>query len=130
MLKENEFSNVFYVGFIPRNEFRYMLNKANVSVSIFAQDTVNNINCASGKLFESLFEGTPILTSENPPLKRICNEYKVGVSTNNFREGILELEKNYEYYCRNVEVYTENIDVDDRIDSLVKKLRKKIGKGR
>lgn len=122
MLEEKKYSNVFYVGFIPRNELRYILSRSKISVSIFAQDTVNNINCASGKFFEGLFEGTPMLTSENPPLKRICTEYKVGVSTKNFTDGILELEKNYDYYCNNVEKFTNRLDVKGRIDELAEKL--------
>ncbi|HHV99396.1 MAG TPA: glycosyltransferase family 4 protein [Clostridiaceae bacterium] len=118
MLQDENITNVFYEGFIQRNELRYMFSRAKVSVSAFAQDTVNNINCASGKLYESLFEGTPILTSENPPLKRICSDYGVGVSNNNFKEGILELEKNYNYYRNNVYEYIKNIDVNSRIDKL------------
>ena len=126
MLKEENITNVFYIGFIPRNELRYMLNRAAISVSIFAQDTVNNIYCASGKLFESLFEGTPVLTSENPPLKRICKEYKVGISTNNFTKGILQLKNNYEYYKKNVQKYIKSLDVGARIDFLAKTIKEKM----
>lgn len=126
LIKDRSLNNIFYLGFIPRNEWRYLLNRANISVSVFAQDTVNNIYCASGKLYESLFEGTPILTSENPPLKLICNEYKVGVSNINFEEGILELNKNYNYYCKNVQTYIGTLDIKERIDTLVNIINKKI----
>jgi hypothetical protein len=126
MLKEKNIFNVTYIGFIPRNEWRYLLHKANISVSAFTQDTVNNKNCASGKIYESLFEGTPILTSENPPLKRICTEYGVGVSDNNFYKGIKELEKNYEYYCKKVKDYTNTIDLEKRIDLFANTLKERI----
>lgn len=126
MLNKNKFYNISYLGFVPRNEWRYILSKSHISVSAFAQDTVNNINCASGKLYESLFEGKPILTSTNPPLKRICNDYKVGVSNDNFLEGILELEKNYDNYCENVESYVNTLDYEGRISVLVEMLKEKI----
>lgn len=126
MLKEKQYSNIFYVGFISRSELRYMFNKAHISVSIFAKDYLNNIYCASGKLYESLFEGTPILVSDNPPLKRICKDFKVGVSTNEFTKGIIELKKNYDYYCENVQTYTSRIDVKGRIDNLARALKKRI----
>jgi len=126
LIKGRSFNNVFYLGFIPRNEWRYMLNRANISVSVFAQDTVNNINCASGKLYESLFEGTPILTSENPPLKLICNEFKVGVSNNCFEKGILELNHNFNFYCKNVQTYIKTLNTKERIYTLIKIINEKI----
>lgn len=126
MLKKYGYTNVYYLGFVPRSELRYLFRKADISVSIFQQDTVNNKYCASGKLYESLFEGTPVLTSENPPLKRLCDEKKIGVSTSNFKEGILELEKNYDFYYKNVISFTKSLDVKDRIDILVKNLREKM----
>lgn len=126
IMKKKGYSNIYYLGFIPRHELRYLFHKADVSVSIFQQDTVNNIYCASGKLFEGLFEGTPVLTSENPPLKRLCNEHKIGVSTSNFKDGILELERNYDYYYKNVILFTNSLDVKGRIDILAEQLVKKI----
>jgi len=126
MLGENDYNNIFYVGFVPRNEWRFLLNRADASVSAFSQDTVNNIYCASGKLYESLFEGTPIITTENPPLKRICEDYGVGISNNNFKESIIELEKNCEEYRVNVKQYVANINIKKRIDVLAEKINCKI----
>lgn len=126
MITKKEFSNIFYLGFIPRDEWRYILQRSHISVSAFDQDTVNNIYCASGKLYESLFEGKPILTSTNPPLKRICNDYRVGISTDNFLEGILELEKHYDEYCKNVEQYIATLNYEDRINALAEKIKEKL----
>jgi len=128
ILQEKGFLNISYLGFIPRNEWRYILSRSHISVSAFAQDTVNNIYCASGKLYESLFEGKPILTSTNPPLKRICNRYKIGISTDNFLEGILELEKGYDEYCEKVESYINAINYEKRIDVLAEGIENSIRK--
>lgn len=128
MIEKNSYNNVKVLGFIPRNEWRYILSKSHISVSVFSQDTVNNINCSSGKLYESLFEGKPVLTSTNPPLKRICNLYGVGISTDDFRSGILQLEANYDEYRNNVKLYIENLDYHGRIDRLVEQLKEKIRK--
>ncbi|WP_313126486.1 hypothetical protein [Proteiniclasticum ruminis] len=122
LLEDNNINNVTYIGFISRAELRYMLKNASISVSIFSQDTVNNINCASGKLFESLFEGTPVLTSENPPLKRVCIDYGVGISTNNFYDGIIKLRENYSYYCSNVNDYVRKIEFSNRVGNLSRAL--------
>lgn len=126
MLCKSGIKNVTYIGFIQRDELRYMLKKASISVSIFAQDTFNNVYCASGKLFESLFEGTPVLTSENPPLKRVCNDYGIGISTNDFKQGIIHLRSNYDYYHQNVKYYIGTIDVKERIEKLARTLKCKL----
>ena len=42
--------NIHYLGFIDRSELKYILENSYISVSIFPMDTLNNINCASGKL--------------------------------------------------------------------------------
>lgn len=125
-IEENNYSNISYLGFIPRNEFRYLLSRSKVSISAFSQDTINHKYCASGKVYESLFEGLPILTTENPPLKRLCEEHGVGVSTNNFIKGLQLLKDNYEEYSNNVRNYSSNINYNDRIKQLTEKLREAI----
>jgi hypothetical protein len=122
VLNENNFENINYVGFIPRSEWKYLLNKANISVVAFAMDVVNNIYCASGKMYESLFEGTPILTSENPPLKRICSEFSVGVSRSSFTEGILELESKFKFFKKNSLNFKNLVDYEGRIERLANEI--------
>jgi glycosyltransferase involved in cell wall biosynthesis len=126
MIKNRNFENIFYLGFIPRNEWRYLLNQAKISVSAFAKNSVNNKYCASGKLYESLFEGTPVLTSDNPPLKRLCNNYNIGISTVDFTKGILELEKKYDFYCNNVKLFIKNLIVEERLNALVELIKEEI----
>ena len=125
-IKKRGYNNISYLGFVSRAEFRYLLNRSHVSVSAFSQDTINNKFCASGKVYESLFEGKPIMTTENPPLKRLCEEHGVGVSTSNFIQGLQELKSNYEEYCQNVQKYISEIDYYSRIRKLTEELSKAI----
>ena len=112
--------NISYIGFVSREELKYLLERVDVSISAFAMDTLNNINCASGKVYESLFVGTPLLTGINPPLVHLCDEYGVGVSTSDFGKGLIELQNNYLYYKTNVSNYVSIINKDDRIIKLKK----------
>lgn len=125
-IEEKGYKNVSYLGFISRAEFRYLLNRANISISAFSQDTINNKFCASGKVYESLFEGTPILVTENPPLKELCIKYHVGVSTDNFAEGLKELKENYTMYCEYVNNYIKKLNYNERIDKLTIALKEMI----
>ena len=118
LLNKSAVKNFIYIGYITRSEIKYLLHKSFASVSLFDFSCVNNIFCASGKVYESLFEGTPILTSTNPPLQRLCNNSGVGVSVNDLKSGIEMLDKNYEYYHDNVLRYRENAKYDERVDKL------------
>lgn len=117
-LSQSRTKNFAYIGFLSRSELKYFLKRSLISVSIFDFSCVNHIFCASGKVYESLFEEVPILTSINPPFKRLCDEYGLGVSCTNFDEGIIKIEENYEYYVSNIKKYIKSIDYDKRVNKL------------
>lgn len=120
--KEKGIENITYIGYIKRSEMKYLFHQVDFSVAMFAEDTLNNIYCASGKLYESLFEGTPVLVSENPPLKRICKDHGIGVSNNNLRDGIQEMSEHLELYKRNVTTYMNSIDYESRVRLLTQQI--------
>ena len=124
--RKSKEKNFVYIGFISRAELRYCLKKSKISVSIFDFSCVNHIFCASGKIYESLFENVPILTSLNPPFKRLCTKYGVGISTNDYEEGIRQIINNYEEYIYNVKKYTDTIDYDNRVEKLKNIIRKEL----
>lgn len=119
--------NVHYLGYIKRSEMKYLFNKVDVSVSVFLQDTINNINCASGKFYESVFEGCPVLTSTNPPLQRLCEIYHLGISTDDFQSGILEMQNKIEYYRDKAKEFAKSIDLDDSIHKLSQDISDRLG---
>lgn len=126
IINTNEVKNINYIGFISRAELKYCMQQSQASVVVFDKDSYNTLYCASGKCYESLFENVPILASENPPLKRLCEEDKIGVSNDNYSEAIVELYNNYDYYKTNVKEYLKTIDYDNRISRLKKELQEKV----
>jgi len=115
---KSEVKNFSYLGFLSRGELKFLLRNCVISVSIFDFSCVNHIFCASGKVYESLFEGVPVLTSTNPPLNRLCREYGVGVSTNNYIDGIESICRNYEQLKKNINTFVGELDYDHRMDKL------------
>ncbi len=112
--------NIHYIGLVTRAELRYCMQKSQASVVIFDCETYNTKYCASGKCYESLFEGVPILASENPPLKRLCDECGIGVSNDNYAEAIRKLESNFADYVESVKNYVEQLNYDERLNTLTK----------
>ena len=114
--------NVFYYGYLQRSELRYLFNNVHISVSMFQQNTLNNINCASGKFFESIYESCPVLTSTNPPLMRLCNQYGFGLSTDDLKTGIVSMRACYMDYKDHAVNFKSKVNPDN----LVKKLSEEI----
>jgi hypothetical protein len=123
---KRDFPNVDFLGFIPRLDFKYFLSICKFSVSLFSMDNLNNIFCASGKIFESIYLGKPILTSINPPLKNLCNEFNVGVSSNDLVQGIEQLMNRYDFYKNNVNVYNKNNNYQLRLINLKNLIEKSL----
>lgn len=124
MLPKLRPDSVIYLGFISRSEIRFLLQHSFINVSIYDMSTFNHVFCASGKVFEGLFEGVPLLTSINPPFKRICDTYGVGVSTLDYIDGIREIEEKYEHYKENVRKFVDTYPYEDRTDIFVEEIKK------
>lgn len=107
-----------YIGFVDRSTLKYLFQRAKASVSAFKRDCINNTYCASGKVFESLFEGTPIIATENPPLKRLCEAEGIGVCNDNFEAALVELERNYKDYLQHTKMFCQKIKYEERIEDL------------
>lgn len=122
----NAENKIVYLGMVPRRELKYLIQHSQTSVVVFDKNSYNTLYCASGKLYESLFEGCPILCSENPPLKRICESCGVGVSTDNFSMGIEKIKNNYDIYRLNVDKYISNLKYDERVSILTDLIRREI----
>lgn len=120
----NPNSNIHYLGKVTLSDLRYLLKKSDISVALYTQDTTNNKFCASGKVFEGIFEGRPILTSTNPPLVRLCKKYGVGISSTDLALGIQTLQNDYKFYVKNVEKFIEKNNLDERIDEAVSYIKK------
>ena len=118
LLERNNIHNVYYLGFVKREELKYLMEKSLVTISAFELDTINNINCASGKVYEGLFLGKPLLAGTNPPLKRLCEKYQIGISTEEFDIACMKILNNYSYYKENVKKFIDTIDYDHRLNNL------------
>jgi hypothetical protein len=112
IINKKNIKNVNFIDMVEINELRYLISKCDIGVVNYHQNDLNNKFCASGKIYEFLYEGLPIITTENIPLLFMCNTYNIGVSDNNYIEGIKKIYKEYDYYKKNVENYICNIDVD------------------
>lgn len=122
LIADNPADNIHYMGLAPRTEWKYLLTKADICVSIYAQDTANNKYCASGRFYEGILEGVPVLCTTNPPMLHACEAHGFGVATEDLQAGLAMLRENYAQYRQNAEKFARECDYQGRIPRLAQQL--------
>lgn len=114
--------NIHYVGQAPRAEWKYLITKSDICVSIYAQDTPNNKYCASGRFYEGILEGIPVLATTNPPLKNACDQYGFGVATEDLKSGLIQLRDKFSLFKKNAEKFAVECKYEERVPRLAQQI--------
>jgi len=101
LLEKRSINNVFIIDQLTEGNLKYLISRCHIGAVIYGQYDSNNKYCASGKIYEFLFEGMPILTSDNPPLKEFCEKEKVGVASDMYSLALKKILQNYNFYREN-----------------------------
>lgn len=128
IIKDNNLKNVFILGRLNQTEMKYLFSVCHVGIVNYPKTNLNNLYCASGKLFEYCFEGLPVVTTTNPPLKRMCDQFGIGAYDDCFADGINEVIENYERYKRNVLSFCQINTVENNNLTFIKDLTDAINK--
>lgn len=123
IIQEKNLDNVHLINKLEIDELKYFLNNCNIGIVNYHKQDMNNIYCASGKIYEYIFEGLPVVTTENIPLVDICNAYEIGVADDDYVEGIKKVAKKYNFYSKNVEKYVNKISVENNNLELIEDIK-------
>ena len=93
--------NIHFLPKLSLEELKVVLGKMDIGYVGYDIVNLNTKYCASGKIYEYLYEKLPILAYKNIPLKIFVEENKIGLSGDNFKELIEKLKNNYKYYKEN-----------------------------
>lgn len=108
-VEKYKFKNVFILEPMNQNELKYFMSHCDIGLVNYHQKDLNNKYCASGKIYEFLYEGLPILATTNPPLKAICESNGIGVASEDYSSAIKEITDNYTQYKTQVFNYIKEI---------------------
>ncbi|SLM18715.1 conserved hypothetical protein [uncultured spirochete] len=110
-IMEIEYKNIHIFGPLKQDELKYAIGMCDIGVVNYHAKDMNNKYCASGKLYEFIFEGVPVITTENPSLKALCERFEVGISCNDYQSAIRKLTEEYEYYQGKAREMSKKISV-------------------
>ena len=119
-------NNIVRYKWLSKSELKYIVSHSDIGIVNYSFQNTNNKYCASGKLYEFVFEGLPIVTTSNPPLSRLCSEHEIGVSDDSFYEGIKTVVSNYQKYSDNVKRFVAQVRIEENAESVAKQIRSQL----
>lgn len=120
--------NVEIIGKVGQDELKFLIQNCHIGIVNYNQIDTNNLYCASGKLYEFIYEGLPVLTTTNPPLRELCCKEKIGCSDDQFFGGINGIIEKYDFYRRNVLKFREKINIEKNNELLTNEILRRIVK--
>ena len=119
-------TNVKILPRMDQDHLKYFIRNSQAGMVTYHQRDLNNRDCASGKIFEFLFEGKPVVTSTNPPLKDFCEKYKVGQASDDYEQAVRMLAGQYDRWQNCVERFVSRVHVEQNNQKLAEQIRSRL----
>ncbi|MBS6396196.1 MAG: hypothetical protein KH452_03435 [Clostridiales bacterium] len=125
-IQELGLTNVKIFPRMDQDHLKYFIENSQVGMVTYHQRDLNNKYCASGKIFEFLFEGKPVVTSTNPPLREFCGKYQVGIADDDYEDAVRTIYERYADWQENVEKFIRHVHVEKNNHRLAEKIQKEL----
>ncbi len=119
-------TNVKIFPRLDQDHLKYFVENCQVGLVAYHQRDLNNKYCASGKIFEFLYEGKPVVTSTNPPLRDFCEKHKIGLASDDYEYAIGEIAERYEEWKGRVEHFAGRVHVEKNNHKLAEQIKKRL----
>lgn len=107
IIAEKGLTNVEILGRLDQDELKCLIRSCHIGIVNYNRSDTNNTYCASGKVYEFLYEGVPVVTTTNPPLAELCDAYGIGLCDDGFFRGIDGVLADYEGFKTRVQTFTK-----------------------
>ena len=115
-------TNVKILPRMDQDHLKYFIENSQIGMVTYHQRDLNNKYCASGKIFEFLFEGKPVVTSTNPPLKEFCEKYNIGYASDDYEVAIRVIADDYDRWQNSVRKFVSRVQVEKNNGRLAKEI--------
>lgn len=108
-MKAKEYPNVHiaFTGAVPYTCLGLLLSKCDLGFIYYPTDTLNNINCASNKIYEYASVQLPMISNENVTVKKIIETNRIGLASNDFCKAIRQIAPKIIEYKKNCEIFNK-----------------------
>jgi len=115
---------IYFTGMIPQMELNKYIDSALASIILYSQaDSLNLEYCAPNRLYQSISRGIPIVVGNNPPMKRIIDDFECGVvleddgkSIEGLKKGLVKAIESITFLKKNVELVQRKFYWEDQIN--------------
>lgn len=116
----NKLNNIHIIDSMDFNKLSSLTMLCNVGIVSYSNKNINNRLCASGKIYEYISLGIPVIVSNNLPLRYLVNLYNIG--------SVLNCDQNFfKNYLQNIDDYNKSIQ-NFPLDQLLKQNKDRLMK--
>ena len=119
-----QIENVTFYGAVSHEALSQILKYMDVGIVRYHNRDRNNRYCASGKLYEFIYSGLPVVCSSNLTLSKFINKTGTGVSDTSFKNGLTMLLADLELFKRNVQNYISTNKIENVENDAIEVLEK------
>lgn len=84
---------VFITGWTPQSDFYQYMDKAIASLVFYENIDDNHWLCAPNRFYNAILRNVPVICGPNPPMKRIVEDLKIGISCKSNGKDHIEIAK-------------------------------------
>lgn len=117
--ENEEMSNIYFTGNIPYNQLASILKKCDIGYLYYSNVGLNNKHCAPNKIYEYASVNLPMISNENYTVSKIFKESGIGISNNNIKQSIQEINSKYDMYLKNILKFKEEEKWENEEERLV-----------
>lgn len=117
---------VHILGMLDQDALKYLISQCHIGIVNYGSYDANNLYCASGKIYEFIFEGKPVVTTENPPLTELCDQYGIGAADNEYAGAINTVAARYDAYLSNVGKAADAMDISGNNTAAAEAIRSRL----
>ncbi|EUC58117.1 glycosyltransferase [Mogibacterium timidum] len=123
-IEDKGIQNVKLVPRLNQNELKYFVSKCDAGIAMYHKKNSNNLYCSSGKVYEYAYEGIAVATTDNPPMRRILDEYGIGAYDSDIEKALISVHDNIDAIKENIKKFVENQVVEKKQEEFSVDLRK------
>ncbi|MGP4074849.1 glycosyltransferase [Halobacillus sp. K22] len=98
---------------VPYKNLASFLVSCDIGYLFYPNHGLNNVYCASNKVYEYASVNVPMVSFYNPTLREIFDRYQIGIADNSLKQSLIRIKQNYMYYKSNLTTFINDNKWED-----------------